>query len=85
MKRRLMVAIAFMGDPKVVYLDEPSTGLDPASRRQLWQVIKRKKQDRALILTSHSMQEVDMLCDRLGIFVDGRLICIGDPRAITTR
>lgn len=85
MKRRLSVAISFIGQPKVVYLDEPSTGLDPASRRGLWEVVKSNKQDRAIILTTHSMEEAEQLCDRLGIFVDGQLVCIGNPKEITAR
>jgi len=85
MKRRLSVAISLIGDPKVVYLDEPSTGLDPASRRNLWDVIKEGKKGRALILTTHSMEEAEVLCDRLGIFVDGALQCIGNPKDLTSR
>ena len=80
MKRRLSVAISLIGDPLVVYLDEPSTGLDPASRRNLWDVIKQGKQGRAIILTTHSMEEAEVLCDRLGIFVDGALQVIGNPK-----
>ncbi|PNH11475.1 ABC transporter A family member 12 [Tetrabaena socialis] len=85
MKRRLSVAISFIGDPQVVYLDEPSTGLDPASRRNLWDVVRGNKEGRAIILTTHSMEEAEILCDRLGIFVDGQLVCIGNPREITAR
>ncbi|XP_059641413.1 ABC transporter A family member 7-like [Cornus florida] len=85
MKRRLSVAISLIGDPKVVYMDEPSTGLDPASRNNLWNVVKRAKQDRAIILTTHSMEEAEHLCDRLGIFVDGSLQCIGNPRELKAR
>ncbi|CAN1262535.1 ABC transporter A family member 6 [Linum perenne] len=80
MKRRLSVAISLIGDPKVVYMDEPSTGLDPASRSCLWNVLKRAKQDKVympvliisltvlLALPAHSMEEAEALCDRLGIF-----------------
>ncbi|GKA22310.1 ABC transporter A family member 7-like protein [Tanacetum coccineum] len=82
MKRRLSVAISLIGDPKVVYMDEPSTGLDPASRNNLWNVVKRAKQNRAIILTTHSMEEAEHLCDRLGIFVDGSMQCIGNPKEI---
>ncbi|XP_052175701.1 ABC transporter A family member 7-like isoform X2 [Diospyros lotus] len=82
MKRRLSVAISLIGDPKVVYMDEPSTGLDPASRNNLWNVVKQAKQNRAIILTTHSMEEAEHLCDRLGIFVDGSLQCIGNPREV---
>ncbi|GLT74737.1 hypothetical protein SLA2020_465170 [Shorea laevis] len=85
MKRRLSVAISLIGDPKVVYMDEPSTGLDPASRNNLWNVVKQAKQDRAIILTTHSMEEAEVLCDRLGIFVGGRLQCIGNPKELKAR
>ncbi|XP_016465224.1 ABC transporter A family member 7-like isoform X2 [Nicotiana tabacum] len=85
MKRRLSVAISLIGDPKVVYMDEPSTGLDPASRNNLWNVVKRAKQDRAIILTTHSMEEAEHLCDRLGIFVDGSLQCLGNPKELKAR
>ncbi|RDX86301.1 ABC transporter A family member 7, partial [Mucuna pruriens] len=85
MKRRLSVAISLIGDPRVVYMDEPSTGLDPASRNNLWNVVKRAKQDRAIILTTHSMEEAEVLCDRLGIFVDGSLQCIGNPKELKAR
>ncbi|XP_060204669.1 ABC transporter A family member 7-like isoform X1 [Lycium barbarum] len=85
MKRRLSVAISLIGDPKVVYMDEPSTGLDPSSRNSLWNVVKRAKQDRAIILTTHSMEEAEHLCDRLGIFVDGTFQCIGNPKELKAR
>ena len=70
---------------QVVLLDEPSTGLDPASRRLLWKCITTAKPTRAILLTTHSMQEAEGLCDRLGIFVDGRLRCIGQPAELTRR
>ncbi|CAL9247258.1 unnamed protein product [Arabidopsis halleri] len=85
MKRRLSVAISLIGNPKVVYMDEPSTGLDPASRKNLWTVIKHAKKHTAIILTTHSMEEAEFLCDRLGIFVDGRLQCIGNPKELKGR
>ena len=132
MKRRLSVAISFIGNPPVVFLDEPSTaragysrpgllsrthtpataaarvsasrhtsapeparrgcaslvvaqGLDPASRAQLWQVVKEAKQRCAIVLTTHSMEEAEELCDRLGIFVDGALQCLGNPKELTNR
>eukprot|EP00210_Caulerpa_lentillifera_P008457 g8069.t1 len=85
MKRRLSVAISLIGNPRVVYLDEPSTGLDPASRRNLWEVVKSAKQDKAIILTTHNMEEAEELCDRLGIFVDGKLQVIGNPKSLTAR
>ncbi|EFH41012.1 hypothetical protein ARALYDRAFT_496340 [Arabidopsis lyrata subsp. lyrata] len=85
MKRRLSVAISLIGNPKVVYMDEPSTGLDPASRKNLWTVIQRAKQNTAIILTTHSMEEAEFLCDRLGIFVDGGLQCVGNPKELKGR
>jgi hypothetical protein len=60
-------------------------GLDPASRHNLWDVVKQAKRDRGIILTTHSMEEATVLCDRLGIFVDGRLVCIGNPKELTAR
>ena len=62
-----------------------STGLDPASRRNLWDVVDHAKQDKAIILTTHSMEEAEVLCDRLGIFVDGKLVCIGNPKELSSR
>ncbi|ERN03835.1 ABC transporter A family member 7 [Amborella trichopoda] len=85
MKRRLSVAISLIGDPQVVYMDEPSTGLDPASRNNLWSVVKRAKRDRAIILTTHSMEEAEVLCDRLGIFVDGCFQCLGNAKELKAR
>ena len=64
MKRRLSLAISLLGDPTIVFLDEPTTGLDPISRRYVWDVIDRMKQARAIILTTHSMEEADILGDR---------------------
>ncbi|XP_062199155.1 ABC transporter A family member 7-like [Phragmites australis] len=85
MKRRLSVAISLIGDPKVVFMDEPSTGLDPASRNNLWNVVKEAKRNRAIILTTHSMEEAEVLCDRLGIFVDGSFHCLGNPKELKGR
>ncbi|CAI5466132.1 unnamed protein product [Closterium sp. Yama58-4] len=64
MKRRLSVAISLIGKPPVVYMDEPSTGLDPASRYNLWAVVKEAKKDSAIVLTTHSMEEAEALCDQ---------------------
>ena len=66
MKRRLSCAISLIGDPAVTYLDEPSTGLDHAARRQLWGTITEAKRAKAVVLTTHSMEEAEVLCDRLG-------------------
>jgi ABC-type multidrug transport system ATPase subunit len=85
MKRRLSVACAFIGDPPVVYLDEPSTGLDPASRQQLWDVILRAKKNKSIILTTHHLEEAEVLCDRIGIMAAGDLRCIGEADALKRR
>jgi ABC-type nitrate/sulfonate/bicarbonate transport system ATPase subunit len=61
MKRRLSVAVSFVGDPLVVFLDEPSTGLDPASRRSLWDVVRSNKAGRGVLLTTHSMEEAQVI------------------------
>jgi len=85
MKRRLCVAMALIGAPSVVLLDEPTTGLDPASKQALWEVINRYKRQCALLLTTHSMEEAEALCDRLGIFVAGRLATIGTAADLKAR
>jgi ABC-type multidrug transport system ATPase subunit len=86
MKRRLSVAMAFCGNPAVVYLDEPTTGLDPISRRHLWELIeKQKKSGRAIVLTTHSMEEADMLGDRIAIMARGRVRCIGTGLRLKSR
>jgi ABC-type multidrug transport system ATPase subunit len=77
MKRRLSVAIALLGDPKIVYLDEPTTGMDPISRRYVWDIIQEAKKGRAIVLTTHSMEEADVLGDRVGIMARGRLRAVG--------
>ncbi len=77
MKRRLCVAIALIGNPKVVVLDEPSTGLDPKARNDLWRVIRQATKTAAVMLTTHSMEEAEALCTRIGVFKKGRLYCVG--------
>jgi len=77
MKRRLSVAISAVGNPSLMYLDEPTTGLDPMSRREIWNAIQKMKKDRVVVLTTHSMEEADILGDRIGIMAHGKLKCIG--------
>ncbi|KAF8944017.1 hypothetical protein BGZ52_010972 [Haplosporangium bisporale] len=76
-KRRVSISIALLGDNEVIFLDEPSTGLDPAVRRIIWDIIQRVKIDRTVVLTTHSMEEADILSDRIAIMTAGRLRCIG--------
>ncbi|XP_044477584.1 ABC transporter A family member 2-like [Mangifera indica] len=85
MKRRLSVAIALIGNPKLVILDEPTTGMDPITRRHVWDIIQDAKKGRAIILTTHSMEEADILSDRIGIMAKGRLCCIGTSIRLKSR
>ena len=73
MKRRLSVALSFLGDPRVIFLDEPTTGMDPKIRRDVWNLILRMKKDRVMIMTTHSMEEADILGDTIAIMANGQL------------
>lgn len=77
MKRKCSLAMAFCGGSKVIVLDEPTSGMDPFSRRFSWNVIRQYKQDRCIILTTHFMDEADILGDRIAIMAEGRLRCCG--------
>ena len=82
-KQRLSVACALAGEPELLFLDEPTTGLDPQSRRQLWEVLERFGRDGGTILiTTHYMDEAHELCDRVGIMDQGKLIALGTPREL---
>ena len=84
-KRRLCVAIAFMGNPQVIIMDEPSTGLDPVSRRKLWNIIKSSSASRSFLLTTHLMEEADALCNRIAIMVNGQIECIGSSQHLKSK
>ncbi|XP_072798874.1 phospholipid-transporting ATPase ABCA3-like isoform X1 [Vicugna pacos] len=77
MKRKLSIIIALLGGSKVVILDEPSSGMDPVSRRATWDLLQQFKRDRTILLTTHYMDEADVLGDRIAIMVDGTLRCCG--------
>jgi ABC-2 type transport system ATP-binding protein len=82
-KQRLAVACALVGDPELLLLDEPTTGLDPQSRLQLWDVIEGfKRSKRTVMLSTHYMDEAERLCDRVGVVDHGKLIAIGTPREL---
>ena len=82
-KQRLAVACALVGDPEILFLDEPTTGLDPQSRRQLWGLIERfKAEGRTVLLTTHYMDEAQRLCDRVAIVDKGKVISLGTPREL---
>ena len=84
-KRKLSVAIALVGEPSVVLLDEPSTGMDPEARRFMWDVISASTKGRTIVLTSHSMEECEALCNRIGIMVGGRFSCLGSLQHLKNR
>ncbi len=85
-KQRLAVAAALIGDPVLLFLDEPTTGLDPISRRQLWDIILDcRRQGRTTVLTTHYMEEAERLCDRVAIVDQGRVIALGSPRELIAR
>lgn len=84
MRRRLSVAISLVGNPKIVFLDEPTTGLDPENRRQLWDILSKCKGGRAMVLTTHSMEEADVLCSRVAIVNEGVFRCIGPQVVLKT-
>jgi len=86
MKRTLSVAVAMLGDPQVVLLDEPTNGMDPEMRRRVWDnILGLIKEDRSVLLTSHSMAECDVLCSRLAIMVNGQFTCLGTTQHLKHR
>ncbi len=82
-RQRLAVACALVGDPKLLFLDEPTTGLDPKSRRQLWEIIRNyRRQGRTILLTTHYLDEAERLCDHVAIVDRGKVIAQGTPREL---
>jgi len=80
-KQRLAIACALVGNPQLLFLDEPTTGLDPVSRRQLWELISKfQAEGKTIVLTTHYMEEAERLCDRVAIVDHGRVIAMGTPR-----
>ncbi|KAI8909839.1 hypothetical protein EDD86DRAFT_190811 [Gorgonomyces haynaldii] len=78
-KRRLSIAIALLGNPAVVFLDEPTTGLDPDVRRLIWDIVNDARERTTIVLTTHSMEEAEALCQRIGIMAKGTLRCLAEP------
>ena len=76
-RRKLSLGIAVIGDPQVLFLDEPSSGMDPAAKRSMWDLILGLAKNRSVVLTSHSMEECEALCDRVAIMTQGKIRCIG--------
>jgi ABC-2 type transport system ATP-binding protein len=82
-KQRLSIAVALVGDPDLLFLDEPSTGLDPQSRRQLWGILQRFREGGGTILmTTHYMDEAEVLCDRVAVVDHGKIIALDSPKAL---
>src|ERR1700726_1735428 len=82
-KQRLAMACALVGDPELLFLDEPTTGLDPQARRHLWDLVDQLKQaGRTIILTTHYMDEAERLCDRVAIMDHGRIIALDSPERL---
>jgi len=80
-KQRLAVACALVGNPQLLFLDEPTTGLDPVARRQLWDLISKfQAEGKTIVLTTHYMEEAERLCDRVAIVDHGHVIAMGTPR-----
>jgi ABC-2 type transport system ATP-binding protein len=82
-QQRLLLAIALVNDPAVLFLDEPTTGLDPQARRNFWDLVQSiKAQRKTIILTTHYMEEAELLCDEIAIMDQGRLVAQGPPRQL---
>jgi ABC-2 type transport system ATP-binding protein len=82
-RQRLAVACALVGDPELLFLDEPTTGLDPNSRRQIWEIIRDlRRRGRTILLTTHYMDEAERLCDRVAVVDRGRVIAEGTPNEL---
>ncbi|XP_053132329.1 phospholipid-transporting ATPase ABCA3 [Hemicordylus capensis] len=85
-KRKLSAGIALIGGPPVIFLDEPSTGMDPVARRLLWDAVTRTREcGKSIIITSHSMEECEALCTRLAIMVNGQFKCLGSPQHLKSK
>ncbi|MBZ3879692.1 ATP-binding cassette sub-family A member 3, partial [Sciurus carolinensis] len=85
-KRKLSTAIALIGDPAVIFLDEPSTGMDPVARRLLWDTVARARESgKAIVITSPGMEECEALCTRLAIMVQGQFKCLGSPQHLKSK
>jgi ABC-type multidrug transport system ATPase subunit len=85
MKRKLSVAVAFLGGSRVVLLDEPTSGMDPYSRRSTWQILQNAREGRVIVLTTHFMDEADILGDRIAIMAHGQVRCVGSPTWLKQR
>ena len=86
MRRRLSIAVSGLNDPRTLFMDEPTTGLDPEMKRDVWHVIEKlKRAQKCIILTTHGMDEADALCDRIGIMANGQLRCVAPVGQLRAR
>ncbi len=85
MKRRLSVAMALVSDPQVLFLDEPTIGLDPQSRRGMWEYIEQLKGETTIVLTTHYLEEADALADRIAVVDEGKVVALGSPQELKER
>jgi ABC-type multidrug transport system ATPase subunit len=85
MKRRLSVALCLIGDPRVLFLDEPTSGMDPIGKRVMWNLIRKLREERVIVLSTHSMEEADSVGDKIAILALGRLRAIGTPMHLKQR
>ena len=85
MQRRLSIAMALMADPQILFLDEPTLGLDPHARRQVWEYIEKLRNDKTILLTTHYLEEADALSDHLAIIHEGRIIAEGTSQELKKR
>jgi len=87
-KRKLSVAMAMIGNPPIVFLDEPSTGVDPKAKRFMWSIVSKistMRKKSSVIITTHSMEEAEALCTKMGIMVAGRFKCFGSSQHIKAK
>lgn len=85
MRRRLSIGIALLSHPSVLFLDEPTTGLDPGVKRSIWNVVESMRENRCVLITTHSMDEAEALCNRIGIMAKGSLVCVGTQSHLRNR
>jgi len=85
-KQRLLLALALLNEPELIFLDEPTTGMDPQARRNLWGIVQNiKAQGKTVILTTHYMDEAQLLCDQIAVMDDGQVLTTGSPRELIQR
>ena len=85
-KQRLTLALAIIHDPEIIFLDEPSTGLDPGARRDMWSLIRNLQQEgKTIVVTTHYMEEAEQLCDRVAMFKEGQIVALDTPKHLVNQ